>query len=491
MNIQNKKSVVVIGGGLGGIALAGKLARKGFAVTVCERNEKLGGKMNLFMKNGYRFDTGPSLVTMLDVFRETFTVLGSSMEEYIKPIRIDPLSHYVYADGTEIDYTTDLPKIIKLIEKFDSRDVQGFFKFMKLGSKLYNLSRSTFFEHSPYEFPPKLNINVLKHFPIRYGWGNYAKTVEAHFHNPYLKQLFNRYPTYVGSSPYLTPATLVVIPYIEFAYGGWYFKGGLYTLIETLANLAIENGVTIFTNVTVTEILHSNRKVSGVCLSNGTKIASDIVVMNGDANCVDSLLGSKNNSDFIDKSLSGIVFLIGISKTMPQLHHHSIYFSDSYKDEFEQLFTLNQFPDDPTVYVNVASRTDRTLVPGEGETLYIMANAPASDSFHWNSEDIEHAWRAIVRRLKKSNFPDFESSVVYREAFTPVNMKERYLMPGGAIYGKNSHGWKNTFLRTPNKDLKYKGLYYVGGSSHPGGGTPMVLLSAKITSRLIEKYETK
>jgi len=491
MNTQKNKSVAIIGGGLGGLALAVRLAKKGYAVTLCEKNDRPGGKMNYFEKNGFRFDTGPSLVTLLDVFRETFSELGSSLEDHIKPTRIDPLAHYVYADGTEFDYTSDLPKTISLIERLEPKDVEGFFKFMRLGAKLYNLSRSTFFVHSPYEFPPEIDIGVLKHFPIRYGWGNYAKTVEAHFRSPHLQQLYNRYPTYVGSSPYLTPATLIVIPFIEFAYGGWYFKGGLYTLIKALTQLAEQNGVTILTNTTVKEILHTNKKVRGLKLNDGTIITSNIVVMNGDAECINYLLRENTSSlDIKERSLSGIVFLVGISKTMPQLHHHSIYFSDSYEHEFEQLFKSFQFPDDPTVYVNVASRTDRSIVPNEGETLYIMANAPASDSIEWNAEQTERAWQAILRRLRRSNFPEFEPFILFREVFTPVDMKEKYLMPGGAIYGRNSHGWKNTFLRPPNKDLRYKGLYYVGGSSHPGGGTPMVLLSAKITSRLIEKYET-
>ena len=493
MNINIKrKSVIIIGAGLGGLALAVRLAKKGFDVTICEKNERLGGKMNLFEKDGFRFDTGPSLVTLLNVFQETFKDAGSSLEDFAKPLRIDPLAHYVYTDGTKIDYTTELPKIIEIIKKLNPEDVNSFFKFMKLGSKIYNLSYNTFFARSPFEFPPKLDLKVLKDFPLRYGWGNYAKTVKAYFQSPYLQQLYNRYPTYVGSSPYLTPATLTVIPFIEFAYGGWYFEGGLYKIIEALKELSVKNNVAIHNNSQVAEIMHSNKKIEGVHLKDGTNLNADVVIMNGDASLVPSLLGISKTSAMknSDRSLSGIIFLAGISKTMQNLNHHSIYFSDSYYKEFEQLFSLNQFPDDPTVYVNAASRTDRSAVPGEGETLYIMANAPASDSIDWNSTQIENAWRAILQRLKKSGFPEFESAMLFREVWTPASMAQKFLMPGGSIYGKNSHGWKNTFLRPPNKDLHYKGLYYVGGSSHPGGGTPMVLLSAKITSRLIEKYES-
>lgn len=492
MSVRTKKSVVVIGGGLGGISLAARLAVQGFRVTLCEKNEHLGGKMNVLKRNGYSFDTGPSLITLLDIFRETFESLGSSLEDHVTPLRIDPLAHYVFADGLKLDYSTFLPDMLETIRKLEPRDVDGFLKFMKLGAKIYNLSRETFFNHSPFEFPPQLNARVLKHLPLRYGWGNYARTVQAHFKSPYLQQLFNRYPTYVGSSPYRTPATLIVIPYIEFAYGGWFIKGGLYQIIEALKELALKNGVTILTNTLVSEIIHFNRTVKGVRLHDGTTIQADVVAMNGDVSTIHSLLGKKEESalNLSQRSLSGIVFLVGTSKTMPQLHHHSIFFSDSYTEEFSRLFDLHQFPDDPTVYVNAASRSDRSVVPGEGETIFIMANAPASDSIVWDKELIEKTWQAVLKRLQRSGFPEFQSSMLFRDVWTPNNISEQFLMPGGAIYGKNSHGWKNTFLRPPNKDLRYKGLYYVGGSSHPGGGTPMVLLSAKITSRLIQKNET-
>lgn len=489
MTSQRKGTIVIIGGGLGGLALAARLAHKGYAVTLCEKNERLGGKMNLLERDGFRFDTGPSLVTLLNVFQRTFRALGYSLNEFVTPLRINPLAHYRFSDGTILDYTTALPDLLKNIGEFDPRDVEGFLKLMNVGANIYQLSRETFFTHSPFEFPPTINPRVLKHLPIRYGWGNYARTVMAHVRSPHLRQFFNRYPTYVGSSPYLTSATLIVIPYIEFAYGGWYFKGGLYRLIEALEQIAREKGVAILKNSEVIEISHLKKKIRGVRLADGIELQADVVVMNGDASMVGRLLRDEKDSalDTSERSLSGIVFLIGLSRTMPELHHHAVLFSDSYEEEFSQLFNAQQFPDDPTVYVNVASRTDRSLVPGEGETLFIMANAPAAEKRVWDSRSIEHAWHAIIRRLKNSGFPEFQNAMLFREVLTPTYFAERFLMPGGAIYGHNSHGWKNTFLRPPNKDLSYDGLYYVGGSSHPGGGTPMVLLSAEITERWIDR----
>lgn len=181
--------------------------------------------------------------------------------------------------------------------------------------------------------------------------------------------------------------------------------------------------------------------------------------------------------------------LLGIKRTMPELHHHAIYFSEDYRREFAELFDERVFPQDPTVYVNAPSRSERSVVPGEGETLFVMANAPANDSDSWDEAQTAEACRRVFARLRASGFPDVEKDIAVKDVWTPRKIGTRYLMPGGAIYGTHSHGWKHAFLRPPNKDRKVGGLYYVGGSTHPGGGTPTVLLSAQITTELISRYE--
>jgi phytoene desaturase len=220
--------------------------------------------------------------------------------------------------------------------------------------------------------------------------------------------------------------------------------------------------------------------------------------MNGDASCASSLLGERGERALpesgglpeSERSLSGLVFLLAVRKTLPQLAHHSIYFSSDYRREFRELFDERRFPDDPTVYVNAPSRNDRSVVPGEGETLFVMANAPA-DARGWDEERVSQARRRVFERLRLGGFPDIEPDVVACDVWTPERFARSYLMPGGAIYGAHSHGWKNAFFRPPNKDRRVEGLYYVGGSSHPGGGTPTVLMSAQITAELIQRFEAR
>jgi phytoene desaturase len=178
-----------------------------------------------------------------------------------------------------------------------------------------------------------------------------------------------------------------------------------------------------------------------------------------------------------------------VKRNLPQISHHTVYFSSDYRREFSELFDERKFPTDPTVYVSAPSRTDRSVAPDAGETLFIMANAPANEN-GWNEVEIEKARERVFERLSKSGFPNIEPDIDVSDLWTPRRIANAYLMPGGAIYGVTSHGWRNAFLRPPNKDSKLKGLYYVGGSTHPGGGTPTVLLSAEIVCKLIERYET-
>jgi phytoene dehydrogenase-like protein len=187
--------------------------------------------------------------------------------------------------------------------------------------------------------------------------------------------------------------------------------------------------------------------------------------------------------------MSGLMFLFALRRTMPGRPHHSVFFSADYAAEFRQLFDERRFPDDPTVYVNMPSRTDRTMTPGEGEVMFVMANAPANDADAWDDAMVDAARRRVLARLRKAGYPEFEPDIVDSAVWTPRRMAERYGMPGGAIYGRVSHGWRGAFLRPPNKDRRVPGLYYVGGSTHPGGGTPTVLMSAAITSDLIRRHE--
>jgi phytoene desaturase len=482
------RRAVIIGAGLGGLAAGLRLRARGWEVTVCEAGPTLGGKMNRWSERGFTFDTGPSLITMPWVFADLFHAAGGAIEEHVELIPLHPLAEYIYADGMRFTYSASLPEWLGTLERIaPPGDKDGFLRFLELGARLWQVSKQTFLKRTPYDPPGAGDWRVMRDMPIRYGWGNYNHTVEAHFQSPYLRQLYDRYPTYVGSSPYRSPATLAIIPYLEFAFGGWYVKGGLYRIVEGLVALSRRAGVELCTGTRVARILVESGRAAGVQLASGETLAADIVVMNGDAAALPELLGKAADSKRT-RSMSGFVMLLGIDRELPQFGPHTIYFSGDYRREFAEICDEQRFPDDPTVYVNMPSRADRTLIPGEGETLFVMANAPAR-SDRWSVAETEQARARVFERLRKSGFPDIASDIVVEDCWTPRRIEERYLMPGGAIYGSDSHGWRNAFLRPRNKSGECEGLYLVGGSTHPGGGTPTVLLSAEIACKLIEKHE--
>lgn len=482
------KRVAIIGGGLGGLALAIRLAARGARVTVCEQGDTFGGKMNVRVADGYRFDTGPSLITMPWVFEEAFAAAGAHLHDHVQLQPVLPLARYHFADGTVFDCTASLPAWLTTIRSLEPRDVDGFWRFMALGARIFELSQATFFRSSPWTLPDRTALAALTRIPIRHAWGTYHDTVTAHFKSPHLRQLFDRYPTYVGSSPYAAPATLAVIPYIEHAFGGWHVRGGLYRIVEALLRVAASVGVELWTGARVARIEQRDRTVSAVVLSDGRRLACDVAVMNGDASTAAALLdgGSGAGLPQHDRSLSGFVALLGLRQRTPQLAHHAVYFTADYRREFADLFDRVQFPGQPTVYVSAPGVSDGSLVhPGGGQAIFVMANAPAIGR-QWDEAMTREAERRVFDRLAAGGFPDLSRAVAYREVWTPACFEARYGSPGGAIYGSHSHGWRLAFLRPRNRDAAIRGLYYVGGSTHPGGGTPTVLMSARITAALIE-----
>jgi phytoene desaturase len=485
------RHAAVIGGGLGGVAVALRLAAAGWRVSVCESGPTFGGKMNRWSAAGFTFDTGPSLITMPWVFSDLFAAAGSRMADHLELVRMEPLATYVFDDGTRFEYGSSIPQLLSTIGQIEPRDVDGFWRFLHLGARIFELSKETFFRRGAFEPPDRAALRALRRMPLRHAWGNYHAVVARHFRSPYLRQLYDRYPTYVGSSPYSAPATLAIIPYIELAFGGWYVRGGLYRIVQGLVDLCGARGVELRANARVASIVRANGRAAGVTLEDGETLPADIVIMNGDTADIPGLLKEPGATRLpaAERSLSGFVLLLGVRKALPGVAHHAVYFSADYDREFGDLFDRRIFPQDPTVYVNVPSRTDRSVVPGgEGETLFVMANAPADDD-PWTEARIEGATARVLARLRRGGFPEIESDVVVRETWTPTRLASSYAAPGGAIYGTHSHGWRHAFMRPPNKDTRVSGLYYVGGSTHPGGGTPTVLMSAQITSDLIARHE--
>lgn len=485
-----ERRVAVIGAGLGGLAAGLRLAARGAAVTVLEQNGRPGGKMNLWERDGYRADTGPSLLTLPWVIEELFADLGLRMEDRLEWIPVRPLAGYVFDDGLSFEHGTRMPEWLETVRRLEGGTAEGYLRLLALGARLFALSRGTFLRRAPFERPDPRGLRcALRYPPPPAALSTYRREVRRRLSSPALRNLFERYPTYVGSSPAATPAMMLLIPYLETAYGGFHIRGGLYRLVEELVAAGARLPFELRCGVRAEAILRNGNRVRGVALSNGETLRADAVLMNGDASCAGRLLdpGRADPLPEPDRSLSGLVFLFALRGPLPGRPHHQVFFSADYDREFRQLFEERAFPDDPTVYVNLPTRSDPSMAPPGGEVMFVMANAPANDGDAWDAAAVAAARGRVLARLYRGGFPDVEHRIAASEVWTPRRFAERYSLPGGALYGTHSHGARSAFLRPPLRSRSVRGLFFVGGSTHPGGGVPTVLTSARIVARLVEE----
>lgn len=489
------KKVIVIGAGLGGLSAAIRLAKSGLAVTILEKNETVGGKVNRIESNGYQFDTGASLLTMRHVFEELFDFCEKRIEDYLTIVPLDPICRYAWSDGARFDASSDLRKTESEIARIEPRDVENFRAYLADARRKYEIAERTFLSRALNDLPKLLRPKYLKDLLAI----SSMKTLNAHnqkyFKSPKLRQLFNRFATYNGSSPYKTPATFALVPFVEFGLGAWYARGGIYQIPQALEKLAAEFAVNIQTNCTVEKIITENKKAVGVRLETGEVIRADFIVANSDAiETYRNLLDEKFFNQKLDgrePSSSGFVLLLGTKKKFPALAHHNIFFSDDYRAEFDALFRDLRPAMNPTIYVCATSKTDETQSPENCENLFVLVNAPyTSEKTVWATEAKSYR-DLIVRKLENFGLTDLDKSIEFEQTITPDDFESKYRTNRGSIYGVSSNGIFSAFLRVPNRAREIENLYFVGGATHPGGGMPLVLLSGKMASDLITKKTAK
>lgn len=489
------KKVTIIGAGLGGLAAACRLAKSDHDVTILEKNENVGGKVNHVEAGGYSFDTGASLLTMRHVFEDLFDFCGRRLEDYLDLVSLDPICRYFWTDKTVFDASSDLQKTRAEIARIAPSDVENFTKYLADAKRKYEIAEKTFLAHSLNDLPKLLRPKYLKDLLHISSLKTLDKHHAAYFQTAKLQQLFNRFATYNGSSPYQTPATFALVPFVEFGLGAWYARGGIYEIPKALARLAKEFGVNIRTGCAVEKIIVEDKKAVGAQLETGETVSSDYVVANSDAietyrNLVDEKFFNQK-LDRREPSCSGFVLLLGVRKKYPQLAHHNIFFSDDYRAEFDQLFRDLRPAKNPTIYVCAASRTDATQSPENCENLFVLINAPyTSARTDWQIEAKSYR-DLIVEKLESFGLKDLENSIEYEQIITPADFENKYRTNRGSIYGVSSNGVFSAFLRVPNRSRQIKNLYFVGGATHPGGGMPLVLLSGKMTADLIEKEKAE
>lgn len=473
---------VVVGAGVGGLVVAIRLAAAGHAVEVFERNPVAGGKLATLERDGYTFDLGPSLLTLPTVFDEVLQLAGTSLGEQLDLVRLDPQFRYRFADGSSLDVADDDRRFLDELDRFAPGSAGEWRAFAERAARIWEISERTFLA-GPMTSPMQLVRRMGSPRDLVGIDGNrtLAAAAAATFSDPRLRQLVGRYATYSGSSPFRAPATLACISHVERVYGCWYPLGGLGALLDVLVRVAGDLGVDVHVDTDVTGVCEDGVRATGVRLADGSIEAADVVVANVDAaHLYADLLARPGHVRRIERtspSTSGIVVAAGVRGATPDIAHHNVWFSADDHAEFAALES-GRLADDVTVYACVSSVTDPTQAPDGAENWFLLVNAPPGAELDRGAAG---AW--VLDRLARRG-PDLRDRVEFVETMVPGDLEERYRARGGSIYGTSSNGRRAAFVR-PNNRGPVDGLFLVGGSSHPGGGLPMVATSARIVAEMV------
>lgn len=524
-NLPNKSmnfDIVVIGGGIGGLAAAIRLAAKGKRVCIVEKNPRVGGKLNLWEiphpdrpdDLPFRFDTGPSLLTLPFVFQDLFAAAGEDVRNYLELTRLDPIARFTWPDGTQFELRSYPSDREAELARISPGDVAGWNRVLQKGRLIWDLTAELFLFKSPEQsikrdgrFSPLGALRMLS-VPLRIGmFGNYGKLIDRNISSPQLREVMYQYATYSGASPFQAPATLAVIPHAEQYFGGFHINGGMYQLAIQLEKVARKLGVEILTGRTVSRILidpvgerASARgqaklgEVRGIQLSDGTQISAPIVIANSDVvytyrHLIDARFRKTYDNAKLEKlepGASGMMLMLGVDGTYPQLTHHNKFMPRDYTSDLRAMFETRTIPQEPCIYVCAPSRTDPALAPAGCEALFVLASAPPTDgTINWQTEQQRYRDYLVHTLATKHGLTDLSKRIVVERIITPEGLENLYNANAGSIYGISSNGRRQAFLRPPNRDRDVKGLYFAGGATHPGGGLPLVALSGKIVSELV------
>lgn len=487
--------VIVIGAGVGGLAVAARLSVKGHSVTVIEQSDRVGGKLHTYRRDGYAFDTGPSLFTLPAVYRDLYLKTGKSLEDSVELQSVEPAFHYHFADGTSLLLPgVDPAKCANAIAELMGAEAGTQWReFMERASEMWRLTRQPFLQSPLQGLKSLLPLAKPKDVATIAPFTTLRTLARKSFTDPRLVTLVDRYATYTGSDPRKAPAVLATVPYIEQLFGAWHIGGGLGTLAESLRTRCEERGVEIRLGTLITEITTSANRVTGVITDSGEMIQADIVVSNSDARLTydDLLAGTKAKKPKVsgDPSLAGFVILLGLRGRTPGIAHHNVWFPANYDLEFDSIFGKNPQPvQDPAIYV-CAPDDPRMRPNDDSEAWFILVNAPRHDphgksGVNWDAPALRDSYADLILDKLAERGTDIRERIEFVEVSTPADLERAAMAPGGSIYGTSSNGVNAAFNRPANQS-PITGLYLVGGSSHPGGGLPLVGMGAEITAELI------
>ncbi|RNL54937.1 1-hydroxycarotenoid 3,4-desaturase CrtD [Pedobacter jejuensis] len=479
------RKAIVIGAGVAGIASAIRMAVKGYNVGVFESNSYAGGKLSEINLESFRFDAGPSLFTMPQYVDELFTLAGKNPKDYFEYEKLEEICRYFYEDGLKLTAFADATKFGEELAKNTNSNSAEIDNFLKKSKTIYDITHKVFLERTLHKVKSYLHWDTLKSV-FRFGkidaFRTQNKANESFFKDKRIVQLFNRYATYNGSNPYQAPATLNVIPHFEYHFGAFLPKKGMYSITLALVKLAEDLGVKFHFNQKVEAINYHNKKIKGI-LVGGEHIAADVVISNLDVwftykNLLKDLPPPKKLLNQ-ERSSSALIFYWGIKNIHPELNLHNILFAANYEAEFDTIWKEKSIPHDPTIYINITSKHIESDAPEGCENWFVMINVPADSGQNWD-QLIKDARQHIIAKINRILEKAITEDIICEEILDPRSIEFKTGSYQGSLYGNSSNNQFAAFLRHPNFISKISGLYFCGGSVHPGGGIPLALLSAKI-----------
>jgi diapolycopene oxygenase len=487
--------VVVIGGGLGGMTAAIQLARAGFSVDLLEKNDKLGGKLNLHQEAGFSFDLGPSIFTLPQMFRPVFEGDGRRLEDYITLVRVDPQWRNFFEDGKVIDLWEEPARMRQELAGLGPHAVEDYERFLVYSRQQYDIIERGYFDRG---------LDTLWQFLRFYGLkggrgldytGTMAGGIARHVRDPYLRDILEYFIKYVGSSAYDAPGFMNLMPNIQLQFGLWYVAGGLYELARAFERRLAETGVRVHLGQRVLRIDKNGSQATGVVAQTSEGVecryAADYVVSNMEVVPASEQLLQEprrvlNKLKKFEPACSGIVLHLGMDRIYPQLAHHNFFFARDQKAHFHRVFREKRLPDDPTIYLVAPTRTDPTQAPAGCDNIKILPHIPyINDEHPYTREDCVALKEVCLDKLERMGLTDLRKHIVVEDFWTPFDIEERYLSNRGSIYGVVSDRRRNFAFKAPKRSDRYANLFFVGGSVNPGGGMPMVTLCGQHVARMV------
>jgi len=479
-----------VGAGIGSLAAAIRLRGKGFEVDVFEKNARIGGRMNRLRMGGFTFDTGPSLLLMTDTYRDLFRSVGRNLHDYVRLMPLDGQYKVVFGDGDTLTMRRMLPEMIRELERIEPGVAPRYYRFLEQACYRYRLGRSEFVERDFAKAQDFFGLRNLRLLLKTRALSNYYRSVSRFFHTDKLRQAFSLQTMYLGLSPFSAPAVYSLLPYTELAEDGlWFPEGGMYALVEAMGALAEELGVRFHLNAPVEEVVTKGDRARGVRV-NGEVFASDAVLVGADLPyAYRQLLGGQADGDFhvrkrenLHYTASAYMLYLGVNRKLDNLLHHNFFLSPRYKENFDAIFGEHRLPDDPSFYAVVPSKSEPRMAPEGMESLFVLVPVPhlKGTKVDWNRD--REAFREKVYDLLERRCGVRRGDVVYEKERTPLDWQSEYNLEEGAGFGIGHGIFQVGWFRPPMVSRTLPNVYFVGASTRPGTGVPLVTIGAQLVA---------